>query len=86
MIDPATCRAARALLGWTQQQLAAASGASTYSIATYETGRSQMKSGNLAAIERALAEAGVEIITEAGRPVGVRDRRPSPEPQPLRDG
>lgn len=74
MLTPATCRAARALAGCTQTQLADASGVSAQAIWSYETGRSNLRPPNRAEIERALADAGIDIIVEDGVPVGVRRR------------
>ena len=72
MITPATCRAARALIDWTQSQLAQASNLGTTTIKDYEAGRRMPSINNLAAIERALEAAGVQFISKNGGGAGVR--------------
>lgn len=61
-ITPAQCRAARGLIPLTQQQLADASGVSLRTIAHFEKGERVPISSNIAAIRRALEEAGVRFI------------------------
>jgi transcriptional regulator with XRE-family HTH domain len=65
------CRAARGLLGLTQTDLAARSGVSLRTIVNFESEQRQTIPANLAAIRRALEDAGVEFIDEDGA-VGVR--------------
>jgi transcriptional regulator with XRE-family HTH domain len=69
----AQIRAARALLGWTQAQLAANSGLSEISIQKIEKGVTDPRASTLLAIERALDAGGVEFI-DGGQP-GVRMKR-----------
>jgi len=76
VISAAQIRAARALVGWTQAQLAANSGLSEISIQNIEKGATDPRASTLAAIERALEAAGVEF-TNGGRP-GVRFREAAP--------
>jgi transcriptional regulator with XRE-family HTH domain len=67
------CRAARALLKWSQTQLADASGVSLSAVNDFEIDKRQPRSDNLAAIRRALESAGVEFIpARNGKGVGVR--------------
>lgn len=66
----AQCRAARALLNWSQEQLAGESGVSVTAIRNFERGATQPMRANLAALVSALETAGVEF-TNGGRP-GVR--------------
>ncbi|MEO1016904.1 MAG: helix-turn-helix domain-containing protein [Pseudomonadota bacterium] len=70
------CRAARALLAMSQDDLAAVSGVAKRTIADVEraTRRSPHRS-TLAALQRALEAAGVEFITENGGGPGVRLRK-----------
>lgn len=63
-LTPSICRGARALLGWTIEQLAEASGAGVSTIISFESGQRVPIRSNRVAIERALAEAGV-IFLEA---------------------
>ncbi len=69
MIAAAQCRAARGLIEMTQHQLATASGVSLRTIAHFEKGERTPIRANLAALQRAMEEAGVEFI-----PRGVRFR------------
>lgn len=72
MIIPTQIRAARALIGWTQADLARASGLAEVSIKKIEGGGTDPRVGSLRAIETALTEAGVVFIPENGGGVGVR--------------
>ena len=65
MISPAQIRAARALLGWKQTDLAAASGLSEVSIKNIERGKTDARSSTMAKIEGAVADAGV-LFLDAG--------------------
>lgn len=68
-------RAARALLGWSQTQLAEASGVSLSTIADFENDKREPIPNNLTAIRRALEDAGIEFISaKNGKGVGVRLR------------
>ena len=78
-ITPATCRAARGLLDWTQRQLAEASQVGLSTVRSFEAGTSLPIANNLAALQRALEAAGVEFIAENGGGPGVRLRKPSAE-------
>jgi transcriptional regulator with XRE-family HTH domain len=68
-------RAGRALLDWNQRDLAAAAGVSLSTVKAFESGR-DVRVSALAAIERALIEAGVVFLDpdrQGGR--GVRFKR-----------
>lgn len=74
MITPAKCRAARALIDWSQAKLASESNLSSGTIKDYEAGRRTPTLNNLAAIQRALetvgvrfTERGVELLLPHGR-------------------
>ena len=72
MITAAQCRAARALLDWTQEDLAKESKVSKRTILHFEkvSGRQPLRI-SLDAIQRALETAGVEFTTpEVHRPIG----------------
>jgi transcriptional regulator with XRE-family HTH domain len=71
-ITSAQSRAARALLGLSQADLAAQSRVSQRSIASFESGERQPIPSILAALQGALEGAGVEFIEENGGGAGVR--------------
>lgn len=75
MLTPAQSRAARALINWSQPELAEASGTGVSTIRDFETGKRSPIANNLAAIQRALETAGVEFIAENGGGAGVRLRK-----------
>src|SRR3954447_4039439 len=79
MITPEQSRAARALIGWTQTELAAASHLSMSTIRDFERGQRVPTVNNLAAIRRALEEAGIEILDgdEPGVKLRKRERTPA---------
>lgn len=74
-ITVAQCRAARALLGWTQQELHQRSGVASKTIADFERGAREPYPRTLADLVRTLEDAGIEFIAENGGGVGVRLRR-----------
>jgi predicted transcriptional regulator len=73
MITPPQIRAARALIGWRQRDLAKAAGISAIGVKNIERGQVDPRLSTVAAIERAFADAGVlffDANTVAG--AGVR--------------
>lgn len=69
------CRAARSLLNWTQEQLAANAVVSRATIADFESNTRQSMKNNLRSIADCMFAAGVEFIPEEGTAgVGVRFR------------
>jgi transcriptional regulator with XRE-family HTH domain len=62
VISGAQIRAARALVGMTQRDLAAASGISEISIKNIERGATDPRASTLAAIQKALGQAGVVFL------------------------
>jgi len=76
MITSAQCRAARGLVGWSQQELAKNAGVGTVAIHQLESGTSQPRRATLDVVRRALEAAGVEFIDENGGGAGVRLRKP----------
>lgn len=74
-IIPAQIRAARALVGLTQDDLASASGLPKRTIARIEQAEVAPRQSTLAAIRAALEAAGVEFIAENGGGAGVRLRK-----------
>ncbi len=81
MITAAQIRAARALLRWSAQKLAEASGVSWPTIQRMETadGVPSSLGKNLEAVQRTLESAGVIFIDEDGGWPGVRLKKPSGE-------
>jgi transcriptional regulator with XRE-family HTH domain len=74
-IDSKQSRAARSLLGWSQQKLADSAGVALATIQFFETDKREPISNNLAAIRHALEQAGVDFIpAKRGKGVGVRLR------------
>ena len=72
-MTPAQCRAARALLGLSQPQLAERATLSVTALRNFERGASDLQRNNLAAVRAAIEAAGVELIEpNASRGVGVR--------------
>lgn len=71
-MSPAQCRAGRALLGWSQAELAGASHLGLSTLRAFETGKRVPTFNNLEGIRRALEGAGVEFIGEPGAGEGVR--------------
>ncbi len=70
------CKAARALAGMTQADLAKAANLAKQTVADFERGARTPYPNNLAAIRRALESAGVVFIIGAGETPGVRWRGP----------
>jgi transcriptional regulator with XRE-family HTH domain len=65
-MTPAQCRAARALLGWSQSKLAATSGVAVSTIRNFERGHSAMMLANRRVIEQAFRRNGVRLIPRDG--------------------
>ncbi|OUI98324.1 helix-turn-helix domain-containing protein [Acetobacter sp. DsW_54] len=74
-ITPPQCRAARALLNWSQSQLEDASKVAKKTIADFEREARAPYPRTLSAIRSALEAAGVEFIAENGSGAGVRLRK-----------
>ena len=75
MITPAQCRAARGLLKWTQEELAAQSGVGAPAIINFEGGKSSPHTATLKVLKETFEEADVIFIesdTEAGPGVRLR--------------
>lgn len=68
----AQCRAARALLNWSQSDLEAAAKVARKTIADFELDRRAPYERTLAAMQAALEAAGVEFIPENGGGPGLR--------------
>jgi len=72
MINSAQCRAARALLDWSQQVLADAAKVGVVTIRQFEGGGAVPRNSTLDVVQRALDAAGIEFIPENGGGAGVR--------------
>jgi transcriptional regulator with XRE-family HTH domain len=75
MLSPAVSRAARGLLDWSQTDLAIKAGVSLSTIRDFETGKRTPIANNLAAMQRAMEDAGIQFIPENGGGAGVRLRK-----------
>ena len=64
MITPAQCRAARALLDWSQQQLAEASNVGNATIRNFEGGKSNPQAATLEVLQRAFERNGVIFVSD----------------------
>lgn len=71
-ITPTQSRAARALLDWSQQELANASKLSEVYVRKFEKGERQPSDEALQSMRAALEKAGVQFIPENGGGAGVR--------------
>ncbi|WP_187172037.1 helix-turn-helix domain-containing protein, partial [Enterococcus faecium] len=65
MLTPAQCRAARALLDWTQARLSEVTGLSTVTIRSFEAGRDARES-NRTLLRLAFERAGIEFLDKNG--------------------
>ena len=77
MISPEQCRAARALLDWSQDQLSKRASVGIVTVRQLEAGTHEPRRATLDVIRRALEDAGVEFIDENGGGPGVRLRKSS---------
>jgi len=71
-MNSAQCRAARALLNWTQPKLAEEAALGLSTVVDFERGRRAISENALAAIRQALESAGVIFVEENGEGPGVR--------------
>ncbi|HEV2503718.1 MAG TPA: helix-turn-helix transcriptional regulator [Mesorhizobium sp.] len=72
MVSPRQIRAARALLGWSQQDLADAAIVSVNALARLENGKVDSRVSTLQSIEKALKKAGIEFLSVDKKGEGVR--------------
>lgn len=71
-MTPAQCRAARALIGWTQTHTASVAGLGVSTVADFELDRREVSAAAVDALRVALEKAGVVFIDENGMGAGVR--------------
>ena len=76
-MTPAQCRAARALIDWTQADLARSAAVGEVTIRQFERGASEPRRAILAALRRTLEQAGIRFIDGRGGGPGVRLREDS---------
>jgi transcriptional regulator with XRE-family HTH domain len=72
VITPDQCRAARALLDWSREQLAEASKVAHRTIVDFERGARAPRNATLDVLHRTFEAAGVQFIPENGGGAGVR--------------
>jgi predicted transcriptional regulator len=72
MITPRQIRAARALLGWSQQVLADRAIVSLNALVRLETGKVDSRLSTLSAVQAALTKAGIEFLPANDKGEGVR--------------
>ena len=75
MISPAQCRAARALLDWSQQELAHKAQVGVVTVRQLEAGTHRPRRATLEVVRRCLEAGGVEFLDENGGGLGVRFRK-----------
>jgi transcriptional regulator with XRE-family HTH domain len=77
-LSPRLCKAARQLVGWSQQAIAKASGVPLPTISAFEAKKEdgQLTTMNNRALVQALEAAGVQFIPENGGGAGVRMKEP----------
>ena len=91
-MSPEQCRAARAWLNWSQDELATKAQVSNSTLRDFEAARRVPIANNLLAIRRALEDAGMQFLFSRGddKPWGVAKRRrevsEEEEQQPAKDG
>ena len=78
MLTGEQCRAARALLRWSQKDLSERASISMVSIRAFEKGGG-MRANNLKLLRLIFGEGGVEMISENGGGAGVRLAKPAGE-------
>lgn len=80
MITPAQCRAARALLEFSQSRLATLAQVSEATVRNFENSRRRTVTHNLKAISSALESAGIEFVGKSGVTVGNSTSAPTSPP------
>jgi ribosome-binding protein aMBF1 (putative translation factor) len=73
-MSPEQCRAARAWLDWSQEQLATKAQVSNSTLRDFEAGRRVPIANNLTAIKRALEAAGIQFLFSEKKPWGIAER------------
>ena len=76
MIDGRQVRAARAMLGWSREELLDASGISMSALLRLESAQADTRISTLSKVVRALNQAGVEFVNREDGAIGVMLRQP----------
>jgi transcriptional regulator with XRE-family HTH domain len=71
-ITPGQCRAARAFLGWAQDDLAVKAKVAKKTIADFELGKRAPRPETLRSLRTALEKGGIEFLSESSGSIGVR--------------
>ncbi len=79
MITARQIKAARALLGWSQQELADKAIVSANAVVRLERGTVDSRLSTLTSVQRALTKGGIEFIAPDDKGEGVRLKVPSKE-------
>ena len=75
-MSPEQCRAARAWLGWSQQDLATRASVGISTVKDFENGSRKPIANNLNALRSALEAGGMQFENDpAGKPVGISRQR-----------
>jgi predicted transcriptional regulator len=77
MISPRQIKAARALLGWSQRELADRAIVSPNALTRLEKGQVDSRMSTLDSVEKALRKGGIEFIAAGDKGEGVRLLAPS---------
>jgi transcriptional regulator with XRE-family HTH domain len=73
MITPRLCKAARALLDWTQADLAEKADVTMDTVSRFEQGKSDTRGNAMIAMEAAIRQAGIKLLQpENGEGEGLR--------------
>lgn len=72
MLTPEQCRAARGWLDWGQEELAQRANVSLSTVRDFERGKRKPYPNNLDALRRAFQAAGVQLLYEGEKPVGLK--------------
>ncbi len=79
MLSPEQCRAARAWLGWSQEDLAKRANVGLSTLKDFEGGKRSPMRNNLQAMRRVLEGAGIGLLFDGeGQPQGITAPRREP--------
>jgi DNA-binding transcriptional regulator YiaG len=77
-MSPEQCRAARAWLGWSQQDLARLASVGLSTVKDFENGHRTPIANNLNALQRAIEAAGMSLIFDVeGGAIGIKTKGPA---------